>query len=163
RYRQRRSPGRVGAARGGDPAPARTHGAHRAAPQPHGARRWSRLGVPVRARRAGAGRARRRGHRDEWRPRPRARPGPARGTPARGTGVPIWTDLHDYDGVAEFHAPFLAAADYVFCNADRLADPLELLRSVVAHGAKVAVCTLGADGAVAVDADGELRVAAEPV
>lgn len=83
--------------------------------------------------------------------------------PARGTGVPIWTDLHDYDGVAEFHAPFLAAADYVFCNADRLADPLELLRSVVAHGAKVAVCTLGADGAVAVDADGELRVAAEPV
>src|SRR5690606_37973178 len=49
RYRQRRSPGRVGAARGGDPAPARTHGAHRAAPQPHGARRWSRLGVPVRA------------------------------------------------------------------------------------------------------------------
>jgi len=83
---------------------------------------------------------------------------------ARETGVPIWTDLHDYDGASEFHAPFLAAASYVFCNADRLADPVAFLRSAVARGARVAVCTLGAEGAVAVDADdGELRVAAEPV
>ena len=83
---------------------------------------------------------------------------------ARASGVPIWTDLHDYDGVAEFHAPFLEAADFVFCNADRLPDPVEFLRSSVAGGARVAVCTLGAQGAVAMDAElGELRVPAEPV
>ncbi|NLF03674.1 MAG: carbohydrate kinase family protein [Actinomycetales bacterium] len=83
---------------------------------------------------------------------------------ARATGVPIWTDLHDYDGASGFHAPFREAADYVFCNADKLADPVAFLHAAVAGGARVAVCTLGADGAVAVDATlGELRVAAVPV
>ncbi|NJI61488.1 carbohydrate kinase family protein [Microbacterium oxydans] len=83
---------------------------------------------------------------------------------ARETGVPIWVDVHDYDGEAAFHRPFLAAADAVFCNADRLANPVAFLHSRIAAGASLAVCTLGAEGAVAVDADGiEYRVAAVPV
>ncbi len=83
---------------------------------------------------------------------------------AAGNGRPIWIDVHDYDGTAEYHRPFLAAADAVFCNADRLADPVVFLRSRVSAGASFAVCTLGADGAVAVDADGSLhRVPAVPV
>jgi len=83
---------------------------------------------------------------------------------ARATGVPIWTDLHDFDGRSASHQPFLAAAQYVFCNADRLEDPVAFLPAAVAGGARVAVCTLGADGAVAVDAElGELRVPAEPI
>ncbi|SEB56979.1 carbohydrate kinase family protein [Microbacterium hydrocarbonoxydans] len=83
---------------------------------------------------------------------------------AQNVGRPIWVDVHDYDGIAEFHRPFLAAADAVFCNADRLDDPVAFLRSCIRAGATLAVCTLGADGAVAVDADGaEHRVAAIPV
>lgn len=83
---------------------------------------------------------------------------------AQSTGRPIWVDVHDYDGVAEFHRPFLAAADAVFCNADALDDPLTFLRSCIGAGASLAVCTLGADGAVAVDADGiEHRTEAVPV
>ncbi|MEV7607958.1 PfkB family carbohydrate kinase [Microbacterium sp. NPDC089320] len=83
---------------------------------------------------------------------------------AIATGRPIWVDVHDYDGESEFHRPFLAAADAVFCNADRLADPVLFLRSCIDAGASLAVCTLGADGAVAIDADGtEHRVAAVPV
>lgn len=83
---------------------------------------------------------------------------------AAETGVPIWVDVHDYDGEAEFHHPFLAAADAVFCNADRLSDPVAFLRSCITGGATLAVCTLGADGAVAVDAEGvEHRVPAVPV
>lgn len=83
---------------------------------------------------------------------------------ARESGRPIWVDVHDYDGVAEFHRPFLGAAEAVFCNADRLDDPVAFLRSRIAAGAALAVCTLGSDGAVAVDADGdEHRVAALPV
>lgn len=82
---------------------------------------------------------------------------------ARRSGRPIWVDVHDYDGEAEFHRPFLDAADAVFCNADRLDDPLAFLRSRVASGAGLAVCTLGAEGAVAVDAEGvEHRVPAVP-
>jgi sugar/nucleoside kinase (ribokinase family) len=83
---------------------------------------------------------------------------------AAATGVPIWIDVHDYNGTADFHRPFLAVADAVFCNADRLDDPMAFLCSVIADGASLAVCTLGADGAVAVDAEGrEHRVAALPV
>ncbi|HWV50103.1 MAG TPA: carbohydrate kinase family protein, partial [Microbacterium sp.] len=62
---------------------------------------------------------------------------------AAETGKPIWVDVHDYDGEAEFHRPFLAVADAVFCNADKLADPVAFLRSRVAGGASLAVCTLG--------------------
>ena len=83
---------------------------------------------------------------------------------ARAAAVPIWTDLHDYDGVSEFHRPFAAAAQYVFLNADGVGDPLPLMRRLVDGGAQVAVCTLGAEGAVALDAEGvEHRVSAVPV
>ncbi|RYV52784.1 carbohydrate kinase family protein [Pengzhenrongella frigida] len=82
---------------------------------------------------------------------------------ARARGTRTWTDLHDYDGSATFHRPFLAAADHVFLNADGLGDPLPFLHACVRSGARLAVCTLGADGAVAVDAGGrEHRVAATP-
>lgn len=78
--------------------------------------------------------------------------------------TPIWTDLHDYDGSSQFHAPFLHAASFVFMNADRLDAPEDFLRACVDQGVQVAVCTLGADGAIAVDTEGVLhRVPAEPV
>ncbi|MFK3678591.1 carbohydrate kinase family protein [Microbacterium sp. NPDC090218] len=83
---------------------------------------------------------------------------------ARETGTPVWVDVHDYDGEATFHRPFLEVADAVFCNADRLADPLAFLRSRIAAGTTLAVCTLGADGALAVDEEGTThRVPAVPV
>ncbi len=82
----------------------------------------------------------------------------------RATEVPIWTDLHDYDGNSAFHRPFAAAASYVFMNADKLHDPLALMHTLVSDGARIAVCTLGAQGAVAVDDRHEVhRVPAAPV
>ena len=83
---------------------------------------------------------------------------------ARAAGRPIWVDLHDYDGHAEFHQPFLEAAAAVFMNADATDDPIGLLRRCLRFGASFAVCTLGADGAVALDASGRShRVDAVPV
>ncbi|MGO2745236.1 carbohydrate kinase family protein [Microbacterium sp.] len=83
---------------------------------------------------------------------------------AAEAGARVWVDVHDYDGVNEFHRPFLAGADAVFCNDDKLDDPVAFLRSRVDGGASFAVCTLGADGAVAVDADGAvIEVPAIPV
>jgi acarbose 7IV-phosphotransferase len=83
---------------------------------------------------------------------------------ARASGVPIWTDIHDYDGVSDFHRPFVAAATYVFMNADGLAQPLDFMRAAVDAGAAAVVCTLGAEGAVAVDSGhAVLRVPAAPV
>ncbi len=65
--------------------------------------------------------------------------------------VPVWTDLHDYDGRATYHRPFIDAATYVFLSADALAEPTALLHHLIDDGVSVAVCTLGAQGAVAVD------------
>ena len=77
--------------------------------------------------------------------------------------TPLWMDLHDYDGSSEFHEPFLRAADAVFMNDDRTDDPWKLMRSCLARGPRLAVCTRGAQGAIALEADGtRYEVAAFP-
>ncbi len=77
--------------------------------------------------------------------------------------TPLWMDLHDYDGSSAFHEPFLRAADAVFMNDDRTDDPWELMRSCLARGPRLAVCTRGAQGAIALEADGTRHdVAASP-
>lgn len=82
---------------------------------------------------------------------------------ARATGVPVWTDVHDYDGQSGFQEPFIRAADYIFMNADAMSDPLPFMRAQVDAGATAVVCTLGAEGAMAVDAGGLHRVRAVEV
>ncbi|GAB3621638.1 ribokinase [Glutamicibacter endophyticus] len=78
-------------------------------------------------------------------------------TPLRG----IWTDLHDYDGASTFHEPFLRAAEVVFMNDDRTEDAFQLMSTVLAAGARLAVCTQGKQGAVAMNRSGErFRIAA---
>lgn len=73
----------------------------------------------------------------------------------------VWVDLHDYDGAAEFHEPFVQNADIVFMNGDATDDPEALLLSCIARGVHLAVCTLGDAGAIAVDSSGTMvRVAA---
>jgi len=83
---------------------------------------------------------------------------------ARTAGCEIWCDLHDYDGAAEFHRPFIEAADVLVVSADRLPDPRGFLNQAVAAGAGLAVCTDGSRGAIAMSAaEGEWAVGAVPV
>lgn len=83
---------------------------------------------------------------------------------AGAAGAPIWTDLHDYDGSSAFHEPFVRAADVVFMNDDATDDPWELMSGCLARGPRVAVCTLGSRGAIALSASGErASVPAHPV
>jgi len=79
------------------------------------------------------------------------------------THPPLWVDLHDYDGASAFHEPFLRAADVVLMNADAVDDAWALLASCTARGPRLAVCTLGARGAIGLDAEGNrYEVAAVP-
>ncbi|MFD4324435.1 carbohydrate kinase family protein [Nocardioides sp. NPDC058538] len=71
-----------------------------------------------------------------------------------GRGTPLWMDLHDYDGSSAFHEPFLRAAEGVFMNDDATEDPWELMSSCLERGPRLAVCTLGAKGAIALEAGG---------
>lgn len=68
---------------------------------------------------------------------------------AASTGIPIWTDVHDYDGLSDFQEPFIQAASYIFMNADGMSEPLAFMRAKVEAGARAVVCTLGAHGAMA--------------
>jgi sugar/nucleoside kinase (ribokinase family) len=74
---------------------------------------------------------------------------------AGGMGAPIWTDLHDYDGVSAFHEPFVRAADVVFMNDDATDDPWALMAGCLDRGPQLAICTLGSRGAIALSASGE--------
>lgn len=82
---------------------------------------------------------------------------------AVASGATLWTDLHDYDGVAEFHRPFADACSYVFLNDDGTQDHRALMTSLLERGASTVVCTLGARGAVARTAEGWFECPAEPV
>ena len=80
-----------------------------------------------------------------------------------GRETPLWMDLHDYDGATAFHEPFLRAAEGVFMNDDATEDPWKLMASCLERGPRLAVCTLGAQGAIALEADGTRHeVAATP-
>ncbi|MCC8246013.1 carbohydrate kinase family protein [Saccharothrix luteola] len=81
---------------------------------------------------------------------------------ARAAGVPVWCDLHDYDGAAEFHRDFLDAADRVFLNDDAFADRDALLVFLKSLD-KPAVATLGAEGAVAVGGGGGHQLPPQPL
>ena len=82
---------------------------------------------------------------------------------ARGAGVPVWCDVHDDDGTAAYPRAFADAADVLLVSSARLDDPRAYLRARVAHGARLAVCTSGPAGALALDADGWWEVPAAPV
>lgn len=73
----------------------------------------------------------------------------------RAGGTPLWIDLHDYDGSSAYHEPFVRAADVVFLNDDRTTEPWALMRSCLDRGPRLAVCTRGAAGAIALTAAGE--------
>lgn len=74
---------------------------------------------------------------------------------ARRQGRPVWCDLHDYDGVASFHRPWVEQADVLFLNDDGLADPRPFARDCLDRGTGLVVCTHGARGATAFSPRGE--------
>ncbi|MCK2216033.1 PfkB family carbohydrate kinase [Actinomadura sp. ATCC 31491] len=87
-------------------------------------------------------------------------------------GVPTSTDLHDWDGVNDYHKDFAYRSDLVFLSAVALPDPAAAMRGILARGrARTVVCTRGADGCLVLTRDpgpgghdGEVRAfPAEPL
>lgn len=74
--------------------------------------------------------------------------------PKTAWAAELWVDLHDYDGASLYHEPFVKAANVAFMNDDRTSDPWALMSSCLEKGPRLAVCTRGAAGAVALDAGG---------
>ncbi|TDE46207.1 carbohydrate kinase family protein [Nonomuraea mesophila] len=80
-------------------------------------------------------------------------------------GVPISTDLHDWDGASDHHKDFAYRADLVFLSEAALPDPAAAMRDLIARGrARTVVCTRGARGCLVLTRDGGVRAfPAEPL
>ncbi|MET9437308.1 PfkB family carbohydrate kinase [Streptomyces sp. NPDC006551] len=71
-------------------------------------------------------------------------------------GVPVSTDLHDWDGLADHHREFALRSDLVFLSAAGAGDGVEaLMREILREGrARTVVATAGADGSYVLTRDG---------
>lgn len=69
-------------------------------------------------------------------------------------GVPIWTDLHDYDG-GDYYDEFIDSADYLFMSNEYIKEPVKQIEAFIRAGKSLAVCTLAHDGAVAMNDEGD--------
>lgn len=74
---------------------------------------------------------------------------------AKHLGVPIWTDLHDYDGSNPYHEAFIEAAEVVFLASDNLPDYRKVMEQLINRGKRLVVCTHGAKGATLVNEAGD--------
>ncbi|MEC3908885.1 PfkB family carbohydrate kinase [Tamlana sp. 2201CG12-4] len=62
---------------------------------------------------------------------------------------PVWTDLHDYDGINQYHQDFIDAADYIFLSSENLPNYKSFMQTQIDNGKKLVVCTHGKYGATA--------------
>ncbi|GAA4624505.1 PfkB family carbohydrate kinase [Actinoallomurus vinaceus] len=71
-------------------------------------------------------------------------------------GVPVSTDLHDWDGLADHHREFALRSDLVFLSAAGAGEHTPaLMREILREGrAETVVATAGADGAYLLTRDG---------
>ncbi|MCO6009809.1 PfkB family carbohydrate kinase [Actinoallomurus purpureus] len=71
-------------------------------------------------------------------------------------GVPVSTDLHDWDGLADHHREFALRSDLVFLSAAGAGEGITaLMREILREGrAETVVATAGADGAYLLTRDG---------
>jgi sugar/nucleoside kinase (ribokinase family) len=65
----------------------------------------------------------------------------------QAAGKPIWVDIHDYDGAAAYHQPFIDAANVLFMSSDQLPDYTAFMRRMISAGKELVICTHGKDGA----------------
>ncbi|MGW0804496.1 carbohydrate kinase family protein [Nonomuraea sp. NPDC002799] len=73
-------------------------------------------------------------------------------------GLPISTDLHDWDGDGDYQKDFAYGSDLVFLSAAALPDPAATMRDVLERGrAHTVVCTRGADGCLVLTRESGLR------
>lgn len=80
------------------------------------------------------------------------------------SGVDLWVDIHDYDGVNPYHTEFIEAADCLTMSSRLHKTWRGFLESRIEAGARVCIATHGAEGASAITAeDGWVDVPAVPV
>ncbi len=70
-------------------------------------------------------------------------------------GKAIWCDIHDYDGQNPYYDEFIRAADYLLMSSDSMPNYRPFMRSMIAQGKQLVICTHGREGATTLTHDGE--------
>lgn len=83
--------------------------------------------------------------------------------PLREAGVPLWVDVHDYDGVQAYHRDYVEAASFLQLSSVLLPRWRAFAEERVAAGTTAVICTHGAAGASVLTDDGWVDVPAVPV
>jgi acarbose 7IV-phosphotransferase len=73
----------------------------------------------------------------------------------RASGKPVWTDLHDYDGMNAYHQPFINAAHYIHLSSDNLTDYHPMMQQFIDAGKELVICTHGKKGASLLNKPGQ--------
>lgn len=81
----------------------------------------------------------------------------------RERGVPIWVDVHDYDGANPYHREFVEAADVLFLSSVAMPDYRAFMRRRIEAGASAVVCTHGPAGATGLSGGEWIDLPAMPV
>lgn len=68
---------------------------------------------------------------------------------------PVWTDLHDYTIGNPYHEAYIDIADYIFVSSDNMSDYKPVMKSWMAKGKELVVCTHGKDGSTTLTKDGK--------
>jgi acarbose 7IV-phosphotransferase len=71
----------------------------------------------------------------------------------RDAGVPLWIDIHDYDGVNTHHDEFISASDGLLMSTVAMRDWRGFAEEQVRGGRAIVICTHGARGASGLTAD----------
>lgn len=71
------------------------------------------------------------------------------------SGKPIWTDLHDYDGVNLWHEDFVKYSDFVLLSSDNMPDYKSFMQKMINEGKELVVVTHGKKGATGLNKNGE--------
>ena len=83
--------------------------------------------------------------------------------PLRAAGVPLWVDVHDYDGTNPYHRDYVEAAAFLQLSSVLLPGWRVVAETRVAAGTTAVVVTHGAAGASVLTDDGWVEVPAVPV
>ena len=73
----------------------------------------------------------------------------------QAAGKPVWTDLHDYDGLSSYHDDFIEAAQYIQLSSDNLPHYRDVMERLISMGKEMVVCTHGRQGASLLTKSGE--------
>ncbi len=82
--------------------------------------------------------------------------------PLRSAGVPLWIDVHDYDGENPYHDDFIRAADHLQLSSVSFERWRSFAEERLSSGATTVACTHGAAGASILTTDGWTETPARP-